>query len=195
MSSYEYLTVFLSVIFGLAVVQLLSGISLILDAREKSRPYWVHLVWSLNVFTLAVILWWLNFSLEDIGAWSFFHYANLVAYAVLIYVLAGLLYPTRGPEVVDFRAHFGRNRTWFFVVLATFTPVDVFNSFLQRSGGSGGHFGDLYLVFIVGSLVGSGFAIVIRRDIYHGLFGIAWFITLVTWVQRAYPSLVATAGG
>lgn len=195
MSSFEYLAVFLSVIFGLAVVQILSGVSLILDARAKTNAYWVHLVWTLNVFTLAVVLWWLNFSLEDIGEWSFFHYGNLVAYSVLIYVLAGLLYPTRGPEVIDFKAHFARNRTWFFVVLATFTPVDVFNSLLQRSGGSAGHFSDLYIVFILASLAGSCLAIVIKRDLYHGLFGIAWFVTLLAWVQRAFPSLVVPGGG
>lgn len=194
MSSYEYLTVFVSVIFGLAVVQILGGVSLILDAREKSRPYWVHLVWTLNVFTLAVVMWWLNFSLEDIATWSFFLYANLVAYAVLIYVLAGLLYPTRGPEVIDFRAHFGRNRTWFFVVLAAFTPVDVFNSLLERAGGSAGHFSDLYLVFIVGSLVGSCLAIVIREELYHGIFGVVWLVTLLAWIQGAFPSLLASGG-
>lgn len=194
MSSFEYLTVFLSVIFGLAVVQILSGVSLILDARERSRPYWVHLVWTVNVFTLAVVLWWLNFSLDDIGEWSFFHYGNLVAYSVLIFVLAGLLYPTRGPEVIDFRAHFARNRTAFFVVLATFTPVDVFNSFLQRAGGSPGHFGDLYVAFIAGSFIGSCLAIVVGRDLYHGLFGIAWYVTLLAWVQRAFP-LLEVGGG
>ncbi|MDX1578485.1 MAG: hypothetical protein R3266_08370, partial [Gemmatimonadota bacterium] len=74
MTSYEYLTVFLSVIFGLAVVQLLSGLSLILDSRKVSRTYWVHLVWAHNVFVLAVATWWMNFSLAQIGAWSFFHY-------------------------------------------------------------------------------------------------------------------------
>ena len=32
---YEYLTIFISVVLGLAVVHLLSGVSLILDTRQR----------------------------------------------------------------------------------------------------------------------------------------------------------------
>lgn len=182
MSSYEYITIFVSVIVGLAVVQLLSGFSLILDARERSRPYWVHLVWAHNVFVLAVVTWWLNFSLVEIRVWSFFHYANLVAYAVLLYLLAGLLFPTRGAEVIDFRAHFQRNRKWFFLVVAAFVPVDVFNSFLEGTAVLAGEFNGGYLLFIGGSFLGSIVAVRTRNELYHGIFGLAWLISLLAWV-------------
>ncbi len=195
MSPYEYLTVFLSVIFGLAIVQLLSGVSLILDARERSRPYWVHLVWTFNVFVLAVVTWWFNFSLEAIRTWSFFHFADLVCYSVLIYVLAGLLYPTRGPEVVDFRAHFERNRKWFFVVFAVFVPVDLVDSFLEESAGSTGYFSEMYFLFMGGSLVGAIVAARKRSGLYHGLFGLIWLVALLTWVGLEYAALPDVVGG
>ena len=46
MTPYEYLTVFVSVVIGLAIVHLLSGVSLILDTRVKERVDWVHAVWT-----------------------------------------------------------------------------------------------------------------------------------------------------
>lgn len=193
MSPYEYLTVFLSVIFGLAIVHLLSGVSLILDARERSRPYWVHLVWTLNVFVLAVVTWWFNFSLEAIREWSFLHFADLVFYAVLIYVLAGLLYPTRGPEVVDFRAHFERNRQWFFTVFAIFVPVDVFNSLLEVTAGLEGYFGQVYFFFMGASLLGAVAAARTRNALFHGLFGIGWLVSLLAWVGLEYAVLSEVA--
>lgn len=175
-------------------MHLLSGLSLILDARERSRPFWIHLIWTNNVFVLAVVTWWRNFSIADIPTWSFFHYANLVAYAVLVYVLAGLLFPTRGPEVVDFRLHFERNRTWFFLVLAGFTPVDVFNGLLEGAAGATTHFSRAYFLFIGGSLVGSIVGALTRKGLYHGLFGIAWPISLMIWVWLEYAWIVDASG-
>ena len=46
MDPYEYLTVFISVVLGLAVVRLLSGISLILDTRVRQRVDWIHFLWT-----------------------------------------------------------------------------------------------------------------------------------------------------
>jgi len=189
---YEYLTVFLSVIFGLAIVQLLSGVSLILDAREESRPYWVHLVWTLNVFVLAVVTWWFNFSLDSIRTWSFFHFLDLVVYAVLIYVLAGLLFPTRGPEVVDFRAHFERNRGWFFTVFAVFVPVDLVDSFVEEAAGLEGLFSEFYFLFMGCSLVGAVVAARVRSGTYHGIFGVAWLLALLVWVGFEYGMMAGT---
>ena len=37
MDPYEYLTIFISVVLGLAVVHLLSGVSLILDTRVRGH--------------------------------------------------------------------------------------------------------------------------------------------------------------
>lgn len=194
MTPYEYLTVFLSVIFGLAIVQLLSGVSLILDARERSQPYWIHLVWTLNVFTLAVVTWWFNFSLDAIRAWSFFHFVDLVLYSVLIYVLAGLLFPTRGPEVVDFRAHFERNRKWFFTVFAIFVPVDLVDTLVEETAGLEGYFTGTYFLFMGGSLLGALIAARTRSARFHGLFGIAWLVSLLTWVGLEYGSLSGVGG-
>ena len=40
MSAFEYLSVFMSIILGLAVVHLLGGVSLILDQRVTARLNW-----------------------------------------------------------------------------------------------------------------------------------------------------------
>jgi len=62
-SPYEYLTVFVSVVLGLAIVHLLSGVALLFDARVRAQPDWIHAIWTANVLATTVLVWWFNFSL------------------------------------------------------------------------------------------------------------------------------------
>ena len=87
MDPYEYLTVFVSVILGLAVVHPLSGVSLILDTRIRERVDWIHAVWTANVFVTTLLVWWFNFSLTAIQEWTLLHFLNLVAYSVVLYLI------------------------------------------------------------------------------------------------------------
>jgi hypothetical protein len=113
-SAFEYLSVFISIILGLAVVHLLGGVSLILDQRVQARLDRVHLLWVINMFTLITWVWWGNWQLEGIEVFSPVHYVAMVLFSVVVYLMCGLLFPVRGKEVEDFREQFEMNRSRFF---------------------------------------------------------------------------------
>lgn len=71
--------------------------------------------------------------MTGIRAWTLPYFVNLVAYAIVLYLLAGLLFPVRGADVVDFRVHFEANRPRFFALLLGFQVVDVSDRALERS--------------------------------------------------------------
>ena len=73
---------------------------------------------------LSMVALLLNFSLTAVREWTLPHFLNLVAYAVVLYLMSGLLYPVRGEDVIDFRAHFESNRPRFFTVWLVFQAVD-----------------------------------------------------------------------
>ena len=131
MTPYEYLTVFVSVVTGLAIVHLLGGVSLILDTRVKEHVDWIHAVWTGNVFVTTLLVWWFNFGLTQVQVWSLPHFLTLVAYSVVLYLLAALLYPVRGSEIVDFKAHFECNRARFFLLALAFQFVDMTDALLE----------------------------------------------------------------
>ena len=180
MTPFEYLTVFVSVILGLAVVHLLGGVSLLLDAREHERRDWIHEVWTANVFVTTVLVWWFNFQLTGIEAWTLPYFLNLVAYSVVLYLLAGLLYPVRGADVIDFRAHFEANRPRFFTVLLAFQVVDFIDSLLERSALDLDwvplHSASL-IVFSIAFIV----AIRVSNRTFQGGLAIAWLLTCLFW--------------
>ncbi len=180
MDPYEYLTVFVSVILGLAVVHLLSGVSLILDTRVRERVDWIHAVWTANVFITTLLVWWFNFSLTAVQEWTLLHFLNLVAYSVVLYLMSGLLYPVKGAEIIDFRAHFECNRPRFFMVWLAFQAVDFAHAALVNQAlGSG--WDPLRLVALGAFAV--AFAIGIRSNnrAFHGALAIAWLLVCISW--------------
>ena len=180
MDPYEYLTVFVSVILGLAVVHLLSGVALILDTRVRERLDWIHSVWTANVFITTLLVWWFNFGLTAVQEWTLLHFLNLVAYAVVLYLMTGLLYPVRGEEVIDFRGHFEANRPRFFAVCLSFQAVDLAAVALERQA-LGTDWAMLKLVSIVA--FGIAFAVAIRNSsrTYHGVLALAWLLVCMLW--------------
>jgi hypothetical protein len=180
MDPYEYLTVFVSVILGLAVVHLLSGVALILDTRVRERLDWLHAVWTANVFITTLLVWWFNFGLSAVTEWTLPHFMNLVAYSVVLYLMAGLLYPVRGDEVVDFRAHFEANRPRFFTVCLIFQVVDFADAALERQA-IGTPWVGLHLVSLV--VFAGAFVIGIRTGnrSFHGVLAIAWLVVCLFW--------------
>lgn len=114
MSAFEYVSVLISIILGLAVVHLLGGVSLILDRRVIARLDWVHTIWVLNMFSLITWVWWGNWQLNEIESFSPVHYISMVLFSVVLYLMCGLLFPIKGSEVEDFFEQFEMNRPMFF---------------------------------------------------------------------------------
>ena len=180
MDPYEYLTIFISVVLGLAVVHLLSGVSLILDTRVRQRVDWIHFVWTINVFVTTLLIWWFNFSLTDVEVWTLFHFLDLVAYAVVLYLLSGLLFPVRGAEIIDFRAHFEANRPRFFMVLLLFQVVDFADAALARQA-LGSAWDPVRLISLGAFSVAFAFGIRTSDRSFHGPLAVAWLLVCLWW--------------
>ncbi len=180
MTPYEYLTVFISVVLGLAVVHLLSGVALLLDPRIRARPDWIHALWTANVLITTVLVWWFNFPLTGILVWTLPFFLNLVAYSVVLYLMSGLLYPVRGSEVIDFKAHFEANRVRFFLVCLAFQVVDFSHAVLERQA-LGTDWSGIRLTVL--ALFAIAFVVGARTSnrTYHGVLVLAWLLTCILW--------------
>lgn len=181
MTIFEHLSVFVSIILGLAVVHLLGGVSLILDQRVKAKLYGVHLAWTANMLLVIVLAWVGNFLLADLQAFNIWHFLNLVLYSMLIYLMSGLLYPVRGGEVTDFREYFHANRARFFGVGLLFVAADALDGVMEaRATGiefNPGQFATLGVFFLL-------FAVGIRNSSegYNRAAAAVFFLGLLGWL-------------
>lgn len=90
MSKFEFIAVLLSIVFGLALTNLLSGL---LRALFKGELTDTRIAWTLLVGNLVLVNWWVLFRWSDNATWQFYEYVYLVGWATLHYLMAVSLYP------------------------------------------------------------------------------------------------------
>jgi len=122
---FDYLGVLISVIFGLALTHLLTGLSRIIQMRNSVRVYPLQILWTVNIMLYVLALWWGMFWLKNLQDWTIGRFLFLSAYAAVIYLLSALLYPGDVADGFDFEKHFEGNRRWFFGVFLLALLLDV----------------------------------------------------------------------
>ncbi len=90
MSEFEYLAVFISIIFGISLTHILAGAirSIYLNNVEQS-----HLVWTLYILLVMILNWWTAYSWHDQQTWSFDLFMIIIVWSITHYVTAITLYP------------------------------------------------------------------------------------------------------
>lgn len=124
MDAFGYVSVIISVVIGLGLSHLLSGVVELFKVRRRVRFYWVHSLWVGLTFVGHIFLWWTMWGLRYIRAWNFFSFLLLLLAPVLLYVAASFLVPKVEVEAsLDLRDYFYQNRAAFFSVNAAFTAL------------------------------------------------------------------------
>ena len=90
MSSFEFIAVLLSIMFALAIANLLSGMLQAFLRRELTDT---RLAWSILVGNLLLLDWWVFFGWSDHTDWRFHEFLYLAIWATLHYLMAVSLYP------------------------------------------------------------------------------------------------------
>ena len=62
MGMFDYVMVLASVIIGLGVTQLLTGVAAMVQHPDRAKIYWVHLLWVAATFLRAIFWWWFEFA-------------------------------------------------------------------------------------------------------------------------------------
>lgn len=123
MDLFEFILVITSVIFALAVAQVLSGVSRIAQAKSTIRFYLPHSIWVINLFVFIFLVWWVSWKFRDID-WTFPRYAYMILAPTLLYFACSLVMPQQidGPEF-KMDEHFFRIRRPLLVSFSLTTLV------------------------------------------------------------------------
>lgn len=126
MSEFEYISVLLSIIFGLGISKLLSGIGVMIHRRRLGHLDMVHGLWVWNVFNLLTANWWVTFRFQiSDNPWSYELFFTLVVWATFLYIPSVLLFPPYMGRDQSFDEIFERNRRWLMASLIGFALMDI----------------------------------------------------------------------
>ncbi|HEX8500603.1 MAG TPA: hypothetical protein VF659_08435 [Pyrinomonadaceae bacterium] len=124
MEAFGYVSVIFSVVIGLGLSHLLTGVVELFKARGRVRFYWVHLLWVALTFVGHIFLWWTMWNLRLLRDWNFFSFLLLLLAPVLMYAAASFLIPkVEAGASINLRDYFYENRPAFFGVAAAFTAL------------------------------------------------------------------------
>jgi hypothetical protein len=137
MTQFEYLSVLISIIVGLALTQLLSGVARLIQLRQRVRPHATTFFWMALLFLVNTQIWWAAFERRDGADWNFFFFLLYLLMPIIGFLLSYLVLPGLDEDDdADLAANFAGNRPWFFGLLALLPCVSLVEEAV-RAGGVG----------------------------------------------------------
>lgn len=139
MSPFEFVTVLISIILGLGITQIMSGIADLIHNWEKVKLYWPHVLWVVLIFILHVQEWWLTYELRAMIVWRLPFFLFEVLYPISLFIMARILFPSAGEEnsgnLKDF--YFRNYRKFFLMVMILSILSALENIFIHGLGFEG----------------------------------------------------------
>ena len=177
MTDFEFLSVLISIVIGFGLTHLLAGLGRAFHFRYINKIDAVHLAWTITVFFVLVLNWWVTLLWRDFENWNFGIFFTIVLWTSSFYVLALALYPPHLPEDVNYREMFEANRSWFLSTWTIMCLLDLLVTFF-REGGIPELF---YIAFVGHYAVIAAVGIFVKNRIYELLA--AWYIaiTMAAW--------------
>jgi len=117
-SSFEYVTVLISIILGLGITQILTSLARLIQKSHKLTIYWPHLLWIIFVLFLHVQEWWVMYELKTYIPWRLPVFLFVMLYPISLFIMAKLLFPDnlRGKSI-DLKKFYFENFQKIFVLL------------------------------------------------------------------------------
>ena len=124
MTLFEYLVAAFALLYSLAALRLISGISV---ALAPARRYWPHLLLTISLLLEIAAGFWTFWSLREVQ-WNFVGFlAALFVVGTLCY-LAAVLVPENATEVLSWRAHYSVVRHRWYAGLGLFGVAMAINA-------------------------------------------------------------------
>jgi hypothetical protein len=117
----NHLTFVVSLIVGLAIVDLLTTLGRLIRARDRVRFHWIPLIWAGLIFMQLVQAWWTYYYVLRLDVWrEYFAYMSFLIQPMLLYLIASWVLPRGiGRDRVDLEAHYFKEHRWLFGLMAT----------------------------------------------------------------------------
>ena len=93
MALFEFVMVLVSIIVGLGIATLLTGVANVLRSGESVRLYWVHSLAVVMVFLAHAQVWWESWDLNSVPEWSFGGLLMMLGAPICLFLISHLLFP------------------------------------------------------------------------------------------------------
>ena len=185
MEAFTHLSILLSIIIGLGITELLTGLGRLIERRAQARVYPPALSWVLFLLVVYVQTWWTDYGLRSHDQWTFLQFSVVLLQPITLYLLSVLALP-HGPSELDLRANYFGHRRWFFGLFALLPLVSILKDLVVRhslpSGLNLAFHGLLFMVACVG--------VIARRDSLHQTLAYSALLALLVYIALLFARLI-----
>jgi hypothetical protein len=184
--AFEYLSVLISIVLGLALTQLLTSAARLIQSRSRVKAYWPALLWAGSLLVILVQSWWAMFEFRDHAPWTLPEFALVLAHPTLLFFMAVLLLPDSEREgVIDLKTNYYAQAPWFFgasvaVVLVSLARPLVFDGRMPL---------DADRAFQLFFLISAAACALVRRERLHKAVAVAVPVSLLVYIGLLFFQL------
>jgi hypothetical protein len=184
--TFNYLSVLLSIVLGLAIAQVLQGLRGLILARVKVKLYLPTVIWTGLALLIAIQAWWASFGLHTRANWTFLAFMIIVLQVISVYMVAALVLPdVTGYTIVDLRDHYFAHRSWFFGALLACIIFSAAKEIALRGHLPGRMNREFHIIFGLAAIVGA----ITRREWFHKLMAPVIALLFLLYIALLYSRL------
>ena len=190
-SAFEYLSVPISIVLRVRDDTCAGWRRKMLQARIHRRIYWVHVIWTLNLFIYLIVAWWIFYRWRNQQEWTFLLFVFVLISPTVLYLASMLLFPrdSTADESVDYKTHYYANHRAFFAIFSMFTIVDIADTLLKGIP----HFLALGKPYAISSMLyftGMVTAAITQNERYHQFYAIFFLVQTIVVSFVLFQTLV-----
>ena len=123
--TFTHVRVVLAMIISLSIARILSGVASFLQHPKRNRFSLLHMLWVASILLELVLFWWWDVRTARAIEWTFGAFLFYIGYAILLFLMAALLFPDRLDDYKGYQDFFIQRRYWFFGLLASAWILDI----------------------------------------------------------------------
>ena len=121
----EYLTIFVALIFALAVGEFFLSLGNLIRHRQKIKVYWEYILWLFVILDFFIIAWYTGWPRLEYLELSLLNYFIILSPYLIIFVIVAVYLPDTHTEgEIDLKKHFQDHRKSFFLLWAAYLLVN-----------------------------------------------------------------------
>lgn len=186
MQEFGYLSVLISIVLGLGIANLLTGLAALIRRRSNIEMYWPVPIWMVTLFLIHVQMWWAMFDLRKVEHWTFPNFLVVLMMPVLLFLMTALIVPdVPSGEIANLRGGYFREARPFFLIAVALLVCSLLRSVLIS--GALPEPPNLGMHLLFGAL--SSIAAVTKNDAYHRINAPIAFVLMVAYIGTLFANL------
>ncbi|KKB12823.1 membrane protein [Devosia geojensis] len=182
---FPHIRIVMGMVIGLGITRILMGIAGLVQHPNRAKVSLIHILWAVSILIELVFYWWWQFALFAVHEWNFALFLFVVGYAVVLFLMAALLFPDSLAEYKGYEDFFLKRRKWFFALFGLTFVFDLIDSMVKGEAHFA-RFGYEYYVQTPICVALSLFAMWNGSPRFHLALVIVHLVYQASWILRLF---------